>query len=95
MVQYSMSANTPCCRSYTREVSIPKELAQRIAKLETDAYVAWVGARKESRLFKALHHSCSNGLMSSQQKAAAIDPSKPVYDVLLDDFEKGMTAAQT
>jgi hypothetical protein len=26
-------------RSYTRETAIPKELAQRIAKLETDAYV--------------------------------------------------------
>ena len=26
-------------KSYTRTTAIPKELAQRIAKLETDAYV--------------------------------------------------------
>lgn len=30
----------------------------------------------------------------NKQKAAAIDPSKPAYDVLLDDFEKGMTSAR-
>ena len=26
--------------------------------------------------------------------AAAIDSSRPIYDVLLDDFEKGMTSAR-
>ena len=26
--------------------------------------------------------------------AAAIDPSRPIYDVLLDDFEKGMTSSR-
>lgn len=28
----------------------------------------------------------------SHQKAAAIDPNAPVYDVLLDDYEKDMTS---
>ena len=26
--------------------------------------------------------------------ATAIDPSRPIYDVLLDDYEKGMTSAR-
>lgn len=30
----------------------------------------------------------------NKQKAAAIDPTKPAYDVLLDDYEKGMTSAR-
>ncbi len=28
----------------------------------------------------------------SKEKAAAIDPHAPPYDVLLDDYEKGMTS---
>eukprot|EP00775_Hariotina_reticulata_P006119 gene6119-6358_t len=80
-------------RSYTREVSIPKELAQRIAKLETDAYVAWVGARKDAD-FSKFAPFLQQWVDVNQQKAAAIDPSKPVYDVLLDDYEKGMTSAR-
>lgn len=30
----------------------------------------------------------------NRAKAAAIDLSKPAYDVLLDDYEKGMTSAR-
>lgn len=30
----------------------------------------------------------------SKQRAAAIDPTKPPYDVLLEDFEKGMTTTR-
>ena len=30
----------------------------------------------------------------SREKAAAIDPNAPVYDVLLDTYEKGMTSAR-
>ena len=74
-------------------MSIPKELAQRIAKLETDAYVAWVGARKDSD-FSKFAPFLQQWVDVNQQKAAAIDPTKPVYDVLLDDYEKGMTAAR-
>lgn len=36
------------CRSYIRETAIPKELAQRIAKLETDAYMVSVATAVRS-----------------------------------------------
>jgi hypothetical protein len=42
-------------RSYTRETAIPKELAQRIAKLETDAYVV----RERSRRSGSMHQCLS------------------------------------
>lgn len=80
-------------RSYTRETAIPKELAQRIAKLETDAYVAWVAARKASD-FSQFAPYLQQWVDVNKQKAAAIDPAKPAYDVLLDDYEKGMTSAR-
>lgn len=80
-------------RSYTRETAVPKELAQRIAKLETDAYVAWVAARKESN-FSKFAPFLQQWVDVNKQKAAAIDPAAPAYDVLLDDYEKGMTSAR-
>eukprot|EP00878_Enallax_costatus_P001574 GHUV01001725.1.p1 GENE.GHUV01001725.1~~GHUV01001725.1.p1 ORF type:complete len:544 (+),score=156.71 GHUV01001725.1:74-1705(+) len=80
-------------RSYVRETAIPKELAQRIAKLETDAYVTWVAARKASD-FSQFAPYLQQWVDVNKQKAAAIDPAKPAYDVLLDDYEKGMTAAR-
>jgi hypothetical protein len=39
-------------KSYVKATALPKELVQRIAKLETDAYVAWVEARKASDFAK-------------------------------------------
>eukprot|EP00879_Flechtneria_rotunda_P004762 GHRR01005032.1.p1 GENE.GHRR01005032.1~~GHRR01005032.1.p1 ORF type:complete len:544 (+),score=181.25 GHRR01005032.1:157-1788(+) len=80
-------------RSYVRETAIPKDLAQRIAKLETDAYAAWVAARKASD-FSRFAPFLQQWVDVSKQKAAAIDPSRSAYDVLLEDYEKGMTYAR-
>ncbi|KAF8071085.1 thermostable carboxypeptidase 1 [Scenedesmus sp. PABB004] len=78
-------------KAYARETAIPKALAQRIAKLETDAYVAWVAARKASD-FSAFAPFLQQWVDVSRAKAAAIDPAAPPYDVLLEDYEKGMTS---
>lgn len=39
-------------KEYRKATALPKDLVQRIAKLETDAYLAWVEARKESNFAK-------------------------------------------
>jgi Zn-dependent M32 family carboxypeptidase len=39
-------------QDYVRATAIPKSLAQRMAKLESDAYAAWVEARKASDFSK-------------------------------------------
>eukprot|EP00877_Chromochloris_zofingiensis_P002211 jgi/Chrzof1/11991/Cz06g17100.t1 len=78
-------------KAYIRETAIPKQLAQRIASLETEAYQAWVEARKESDYSKFAPF-LQQWVDVSHQKAAAIDPNAPVYDVLLDDYEKDMTS---
>eukprot|EP00195_Chlamydomonas_chlamydogama_P008941 CAMPEP_0202902440 /NCGR_PEP_ID=MMETSP1392-20130828/16855_1 /ASSEMBLY_ACC=CAM_ASM_000868 /TAXON_ID=225041 /ORGANISM="Chlamydomonas chlamydogama, Strain SAG 11-48b" /LENGTH=516 /DNA_ID=CAMNT_0049589201 /DNA_START=125 /DNA_END=1675 /DNA_ORIENTATION=+ len=78
-------------RDYKKNTAIPKDLAQRIAKLETEGYEAWVAARKESN-FSKFAPFLQQWVDVNKEKAKHIDPSRPAYDVLLDDYERGMTA---
>jgi Zn-dependent M32 family carboxypeptidase len=52
-----------------------------------------VSARKESD-FSKFAPFLQQWVDVNKQKAAAIDPSAPAYNVLLDDYEKGMTSAR-
>jgi carboxypeptidase Taq len=54
---------------------------------------AWVSARKASD-FSQFQPFLQAWVDLNREKAAAIDPSRPAYDVLLDDYEKGMTSAR-
>lgn len=75
--------------------------ACRLAALNTPCNVlhfvvwpqAWVAARKESN-FSKFAPFLQQWVDVNKQKAAAIDPAAPAYDVLLDDYEKGMTSAR-
>eukprot|EP00798_Chlamydomonas_sp_ICE-L_P004774 gene4774-34532_t len=78
---------------YQRHSSFPKLLAQRIAQLESDGYDMWLKA-KEAKDFSIFAPVLKEWVDVLRQKAAAIDPSKPVYDVLLNEWEKGMTSAR-
>ncbi|EFJ40298.1 hypothetical protein VOLCADRAFT_108221 [Volvox carteri f. nagariensis] len=80
-------------REYVKRTALPKELAQRIAKLKSEAYGAWVKARTESD-FSVFAPFLKQWIEISKEKAKLIDPTKPVYDVLLDDYEKGATSAR-
>ncbi|GIM05840.1 hypothetical protein Vretimale_10263 [Volvox reticuliferus] len=80
-------------REYVKRTALPKDLAQRIAKLKTEAYAAWVKAKTESD-FSVFAPLLKQWIEISKEKARLIDPTKPVYDVLLDDYEKGATSAR-
>ncbi|GAX80590.1 hypothetical protein CEUSTIGMA_g8027.t1 [Chlamydomonas eustigma] len=80
-------------KSYVKATAIPKDLAQRIARHETDSYQAWVEARKASDFSKFAPY-LQKWVDLSKEKAAFIDSTKPAYDVLLDNYEKGMTSAR-
>lgn len=80
-------------KEFRKATALPKELVQRIAKLETDAYLAWVEARKESN-FAKFAPFLQQWVDVRREAAALIDPTKDAYDVLLDDYEKGMTGAR-
>lgn len=76
-----------------QETAVPKELAQKIATLETTAYEAWIGARKNAD-FSAFAPSLQEWVDVNRAKAGHIAPEKPAYDVLLDMYEKGMTSSR-
>lgn len=80
-------------KNYKKNTALPKALVQRIAQLETDAYSAWVEARQNAD-FSKFAPFLQQWVDVSLEKAKYIDPNRNAYDVLLDDFEKGMTSAR-
>lgn len=80
-------------KQYVKDTAVPKELAQQIAKLDGEAYAAWVQARQAAD-FSIFAPYLEQWVELSKRKAALIDASRPAYDVLLDDYEKGMTSAR-
>ncbi|KAG2487712.1 hypothetical protein HYH03_013711 [Edaphochlamys debaryana] len=80
-------------KQFIKDTALPKELAQRIAKLESDAYAAWVKAKTASD-FSLFAPFLKEWVEVNKEKARLIDPSLPPYDVLLDDYEKGLTSAR-
>lgn len=77
-------------KDYHRTRSIPKELAQRTALLESTAYEAWVTARKASD-FSVFQPSLEEWVQVNIERAKSMAPNAPIYDTLLDLYEKGMT----
>lgn len=80
-------------KEYIRSSSIPKDLAQRMATLESSAYEAWIEARKASD-FSKFAPSLQEWVDVNRQRAACIDATAPAYDVLLDIYEKGMLSSR-
>lgn len=80
-------------RDYKKLTAVPKEMAQKEAELESRGYQGWVKARQSSD-FAAFAPLLQEWVDLRKQKAALVDPSRPAYDVLLEDYEKGMTAAR-
>ena len=78
---------------HKKESALSKDLAQRKAVLDSEGYQAWVAART-AKDFSMFAPTLQAWIDLNQEMCAAIDPSKPVYDVALDDYEKGMTTAR-
>eukprot|EP00026_Physarum_polycephalum_P009944 Phypoly_transcript_10083.p1 GENE.Phypoly_transcript_10083~~Phypoly_transcript_10083.p1 ORF type:complete len:435 (+),score=65.46 Phypoly_transcript_10083:34-1305(+) len=78
-------------RDYQMETAIPRELATRIAKLNAAAYGAWVQAKtqKDFSIFKPF---LQQWVELNIEKAKLTDPTRPVYDVLMDRHERGLTS---
>jgi carboxypeptidase Taq len=80
-------------RGYKKLVSLPKELVQRIASLETEGYNAWNDARK-NKDFSKFSAVLSEWVEIGRKKASLIDPCAAPYDVLLDEYEKGLNSTR-
>lgn len=79
--------------SYNKAARISKELAERKAQLESEAYQAWLKAR-EANDWGVFAPKLEELVSLTAEVAAAVDPDKSVYDSALDNFEKGFTSAR-
>jgi len=76
---------------YERLVRLPKDHVQYCAKLETDAYNAWIEARRDSD-FSKFSPFLKKWVEAKKKEASLISQDGKAYDTLLYSFEKGMTS---
>jgi len=76
-------------RNYDRVTKLPKDLVQRAARLSSEAYEAWVSARKESN-FSKFSPFLKQWVELRKEQAKFLDSSKDPYDVLIDQYERGV-----
>jgi carboxypeptidase Taq len=81
-------------KSYDRMVKIPPELAERKAKLASSAYASWTKARPANDFasFAPMLAECF-AVAAEVAKYTRTDEAE-LYDVCLNEFEAGMTAAR-
>lgn len=76
-------------RDFKKHTAVPTAMAERAAALESEAMGAWVKARKASD-FAQFQPFLEEWVALNREKCRLIDASRLAYDVLLDDYERGM-----
>ncbi len=80
-------------RDHARAARIPEALVRQWTSLTVQAHDVWVEARKTAN-FAHFEPVLRELVDLAGQRAAAIDPTRPAYDVLIAEFEVGMTMAR-
>lgn len=77
-------------KKYAMGVDIPKEVAQNLAEVKANAYVAWQEYNRTGN-YPQFASLLQDMIDVSKETASHIDPTSKPYDVLLQIFEAGMT----
>ena len=77
-------------RSYDQAVCLPKAFVESFAQARSEALVAWQSAREASD-FEAFKPALAHLIALTKQKIELLGVSSTPYDVLLDEYEVGMT----
>lgn len=77
-------------KKYDKAVKVPKGLIEEIYKTSSEAEIKWREA-KEKNDFGIFRHYLKRIIELSKKKANYINPKESAYNVLIDDFEEGMT----
>ncbi len=80
-------------REHHKAVKLPSELVRRWGERTVAGHEIWVQARK-AKDFSLFAPVLQELIDLAKQKAAILGPDQPAYDVLIDDFEPGMTMAR-
>jgi carboxypeptidase Taq len=78
---------------HARATCLPESFVETFAQEQSRAYEAWVAARRESR-FEGFQPHLEKLIALSRQRADYLGYADTPYDALLEDHERGMTAAQ-
>ena len=85
-------AVTHLTKRVARAVRVPPRLVEALARAEADGFAAWLRAKAEDD-FPGFAPALATTLALKREQAAAIDSTRPAYDVLLDEFDPGVTTA--
>jgi carboxypeptidase Taq len=80
-------------RLHDRQVKLPKELVEELARVTTQAQGAWQEARQHSD-FARFRPWLEKIVALKSQEAAAVGYTGAPYDALLDEYEPGATVAE-
>ncbi len=80
-------------RDVNKATRVPSHLVRALGETAVRGHEVWVGARK-NKDFQEFAPVLTELVDLAKQRAAAIAPDRPAYDVLLDDYEPGMTMAR-
>ncbi len=78
-------------RDYDKETKIPKDLVEEMSKHGNKADQMWKKA-KEASDFALFEPYIEKWVELLQKRANYINPSKPPFEVLLDEYERGFTS---
>ena len=79
-------------RDHDQATRLPGDFVRAKAEQESRAFHAWAAAR-EARDFAAFAPVLARNVDFARREAAFLNPAAPPYDVLLDKYDPGLTAA--
>ena len=80
-------------RSFDRSIKVPMALAEELARTAAHAQGIWAQAREANRFADFAPVLTKTIQLKRQEAACLASDGRSAYDVLLDDFEPGMTVA--
>jgi carboxypeptidase Taq len=93
-LNYTEKANIrETAREYNKKKKLPTELVELESKTVSQAYQAWIQARKENN-FKTFLPKLKEVIDIQKKKADLQGYKDHPYDALLDDYEPGLTTAR-
>jgi carboxypeptidase Taq len=75
-------------RTYRRERRVPADLVDRLARVKSDAFQAWIEAKKVSS-FAMFAPALEKLLSLSVERAKAIDDTRHPYEIVLEQYDPG------
>lgn len=80
-------------RELDKTINLPKEFVKEFSKTKSLAHQTWVESKRRED-FSIFKPSLEKIIKLTKEYAGYIDSSKPIYDVLLDDYEEGVTTEE-